>query len=471
MQSLYDRLREYGASDYYGFHMPGHKRRGIPGTELPCEIDITEIDGFDDLHHAGGILKESQELAASVYGAEESRFLVNGSTVGILSAILGSTDRGDRILMARNCHRSVYHAVYLNCLDPIYVYPVFDGGLQLNTDVPACAVRAALEEYPDIRVAVVTSPTYDGVISDIEGIADAVHERGGLLIVDEAHGAHLGFHPYFEKNSLAKGADIVIHSVHKTLPALTQTALLHMQGNRADREKVFRYLDMLQSSSPSYILMAGIDSCIHLLSGRAEELFDPYVRQLARLRTALGSLGHFKLLETECYDRSKLVIASDGRGIAGMELYQMLLERYHIQMEMAAGTYVLAMTSVMDSPEGFARLEKALGEIDAGLLERPARERPLEMGGGFPVLVREMSCKEALDAGAGAQYLLWEQALGKVSAEFAYLYPPGNPLIVPGERITEEAVRTLRQYQDAGFSVHGLAKPGQIGVVPDITDR
>lgn len=440
----------------------------VPGAELPYDIDITEIEGFDDLHHARGILKDAQERAAQVYGAEETRFLVNGSTVGILSAILGSTNRGDRILVARNCHKSVYHAIAFHELRPVYLYPKFCEGMQLNAEISAAAVKEMLTEHPDIRVTVIVSPTYDGVISDIREIACAVHEQGGLLIVDEAHGAHLGFHPYFEKNALAKGADLVIHSVHKTLPALTQTALLHVRGSRADRKKVFRYLDMLQSSSPSYVLMAGIDNCIHLLDEQAEELFEPYVRRLAELRKSLGGLKCLRLLETECYDRSKLVISVNGCGMTGKELYGLLLEKYHLQMEMAAGTYVLAMTSVNDSPQGFVRLEKALKEIDAELVKRAVSREPESAAEAVPAPVWNMDCAEALatgDKAGGAEFLAWESAVGRVAAEYAYLYPPGSPLIVPGECVTREIAALLARYQRAGFSIEGLERDGQIKVL------
>lgn len=229
MYNIFDKLKNYSDSDYYAFHMPGHKRNLdlMDGTS-PYRIDITEIDGFDDLHHAEGILKEAQERAAEVYHADETHFLVNGSTVGILSAILGTTEKGDSILVARNCHKSVYHAIYLNELDPVYLYPKFDTELGLSTEIDAEDVQKALEEHPKIRAVMIVSPTYDGVVSDIEKIAEIVHEAGCLLIVDEAHGAHFGFDPYFPESANMYGADLVINSLHKTLPALTQTALLHV---------------------------------------------------------------------------------------------------------------------------------------------------------------------------------------------------------------------------------------------------
>ena len=188
MDTLYDRLKAYSESDYYGFHMPGHKRnKKYVNAGLPCQWDITEIEGFDDLHHAEGILKDAQERAAEVYRAEETHFLVNGSTVGLLSAILGVTEREDTILVARNCHKSVYHAIDMNELRPVYLYPEFDSQAGLNTKVSVDDVEKALVENPKIRAVVIVSPTYDGVVSDVKAIAETVHKRGIPLIVDEAH--------------------------------------------------------------------------------------------------------------------------------------------------------------------------------------------------------------------------------------------------------------------------------------------
>lgn len=472
---LYKKLYEYNQSDYYGFHMPGHKRNvRAAGIDLPYGIDITEIDGFDDLHHADGILKEAQERAAFIYGADETRFLVNGSTVGILSAILGSTEKGDRILAARHCHKSVYHAICLNELCPCYLYPEFEEEIHLNTEISVSAVRTALMEYPDIKAVMIVSPTYDGVVSDIEGIAEAVHEKGIPLIVDEAHGAHFGFHPYFPENALSKGADIVIHSVHKTLPSLTQTALLHIRGDIANRDRIFRYLDMLQSSSPSYVLMASIEHCIRMLEERREALFVPYVERLVKIREDLKTLKCLELLETRQYDRSKLVISTGVTGISGKELYQILLNEYHLQMEMAAGTYVIAMTSVADTEEGFERLRRALFEID----ERFCMQKncDIDILNRLPGNEQVMTIADALmmaDERAGSRASVrvrWQQAEGMISAEYAYLYPPGSPLIVPGERISHDAVRLLERYDAAGFSIEGPKCAGQIEVL-DNTHR
>ncbi len=477
MSTLYEKLSEYAASDYYGFHMPGHKRNlELMEEDLPFAIDISEIDGFDDLHHAQGILKEAQERAARVWHAEETHFLINGSTVGVLSAILGTTRKGDEVLVARNCHKSVYHALELGGLTPVYVYPGFDEGTGLCTSIAVEDVREALLREPRIKAVVITSPTYDGVVSDVAGIAKAAHERGIPLIVDEAHGAHFGFSDYFPKNANQLGADLVIHSLHKTLPALTQTALLHINGTLVNRDRVWSYLDKLQSSSPSYVLMASIDSLAALLEREKTALFNTYTTRLENLRDVLGDLTHLKLVKPDVeagafeYDRSKLVISVKGAGISSRSLYKRLLQEFRIQMEMTAGTYVLGMTSVADTPEGIERLAEALFAIDGQLLARDdVRIHGSEtLPGKPPEAAAAYACwqiNQLQDTGAGrTESVRLEDSIGNISAEYAYLYPPGSPLLVPGERITKAVVEQLTWYEKQGFAVEGLKTPGRIEV-------
>ena len=464
MASLYDKLIEYNKSDYYGFHMPGHKRNEkMFGTRLPYGIDITEIDGFDDLHHAETLIKDQEERAAHLYKAEETHFLVNGSTVGILSAILGVTNRGDKILVARNCHKSVYNAMELNGLRPIYIYPEYEKDLQINGEVSGEKIEILLNENPDIKAVMIVSPTYDGVLSDVEKIAQIVHKRGIPLIVDEAHGAHFGFHPYFPENSNVKGADIVIHSVHKTLPSLTQTALIHINGEIVDREKVRKYLHMLQSSSPSYILMASIDRCMELLESEGDTLFELYVQRIDVLRTELQGLKHLEILQTEQFDRSKFLISVKKTGITSKKLADILLHTYHLQMEMTGGTYVLAMTALGDTKEGFERLKRALFEIDQSLSDEKQEDHlPVEL----PKLPLVCTNEEIERKKCGNEELiLWKASIGRISTEYAYVYPPGIPLIVPGEQITQEAIQVLALYAELGFSVEGIKVENYIGVL------
>lgn len=475
--NLYENLKDYSNTDYYGFHMPGHKRnKNLTGCDFPYGIDITEIEGFDDLHHAQGIIKEAENKAAALYHAEETFYLVNGSTAGILSAVMGCTMRGDKILIARNCHKSVYHAVFMNGLKPIYVYPRFYEEAELNGPLSPSDVEDLLSQNQDIKAVVITSPTYDGVVSDIKAIADVVHRKEIPLIVDEAHGSHFGFHPYFPENSNVCGADVIIHSLHKTLPALTQTALLHMNGRLADRKKIKQYLQMLQTSSPSYVLMASMDVCIELLSKEGGKLFEEYTAMLRKMRSKLKEMKHLKLIETD--DKSKLVVSVKGTGMSGRQLYKKLLNQYHLQVEMAAGSYVLGMTSVGDTQEGMRRLTNALSEIDGLLGRGNVKKFQLTQGGemkdqvnfSLPKLRQiytSAEIDELINCNLGSKVisLQWKSAEGKISAEYAYVYPPGIPLIVPGEEISGEIVSLICKYEALGFSVEGPQRKGRIGVL------
>ena len=482
---LYRKLREYGESDYYGFHMPGHKRQ-LGYFENPYKFDITEIDGFDDLHHPekDGVLTRAQERAAGLYGAEETHFLVGGSTAGILSAISGCARRGGRILMARNCHRSVYHAAELGGLEAEYLYPqqIASPGINgpvLPEDVErALTEKAAFSEQEKGRYAreaagwfqavVITSPTYDGICSDVRAIAKICHRHEVPLIVDQAHGAHFPFSDYFPEDAVSAGADVVIHSVHKTLPSLTQTALLHIQGRLADRERIRHFLSVYQSSSPSYILMASIDACMELLETKGEALFREHAQLLEIFREGCRDLEALRLYGAErapYFDRSKLLIATERAGITGGRLSGLLLERYHLQLEMSAPDYAVGIASIADTESGFARLNRALYELDRELAEgsRQGREKEktwMDAGrlssGGLPRPRAALTAGEALEREKESRPL--SKCAGRLAGAYVYLYPPGIPLLVPGEEITEQAIGRIEKWLAAGFPVQGLAE-------------
>lgn len=479
MEYLHDKLVEYSRAGYYGFHMPGHKRNlSVLPADIPYAIDITEIDGFDDLHHARGIIMEAQDRAAKLYHAEETHYLINGSTVGILSAVLGSTNWGDRIIMARNCHKSVYNAVYLNGLRAVYVYPDKIPGTDICGPVTVSQIASQLCAYPDAKAVVITSPTYEGIVSDIAGIAEKVHEYGIPLIVDEAHGAHFGFHLYFPKNSNDLGADLVIHSLHKTMPSLTQTALLHMNGVIADREKIRRHLHMLQSSSPSYILMSSVDECVRLIQEKQQSLFNAYVDRLIQVRQKLLNLKHLKLFEVPLYDRSKLVISTNNlecnfkketKKYTGKLLGDELNSKYLIQMEMTLPQYVVGMTSVCDSESGMKRLVHALFEIDSNLAKQNVNEIFHAKRTGDQSTMKnnvlEFSTREINTLTCKKIYVPYADLEGKISTEYAYVYPPGIPLIVPGERVSGETASCLQQYDASGYCIEGTKVKGKIEVL------
>ena len=495
---LLERLTEYAGSDAYPFHMPGHKRREIPdgipgGFPDPYGIDITEIDGFDNLHHAEGILKDAMETVAAIYGADRSWYLVNGSTCGILSAVFAATENGGKILTARNCHKAVYHAICLNRLEAEYLYPEEITEFRINGGIRAGDVRKALEKdamrcagnsgdvrgkITKIQAVLITSPTYEGVVSDIRAVADAAHEYGIPLIVDEAHGAHLEYADQchsFPKSALEYGADIVIQSLHKTLPCFTQTAILHVKGKLVDQDRISRYLSMFQTSSPSYLFMAGMERCIRYMDGDGRNEMIRYEKRLERFMERMEGLQVLEVLDREIcgkyrtvagWDPSKIVVSTmRAEDFHGEELAETLRRKYHLEMEMTAPEYVIAMTSLMDTEEGFERLGTALLEIDgvlrrrmeSGRKEKAASETPEGLESKLSHPVRRMLICEAMDA--DTERTAFQDTVGKVSAEFVYLYPPGIPIIAPGEVFTDAIVEKIMAYKAAGLLVQGPADP------------
>ena len=482
---MYQQLISYGESDVYPFHMPGHKRRALSFPN-PYTIDITEIDGFDNLHHAEGLIREAEERAAKLYGADRSYYLVNGSTCGLLAAICAAARRGDKVLAARNCHKAVYHAISMQGLAAEFLYPAITRG-DLQGQITAAQVEEALTKHPDIAVVILTSPTYEGIVSDVAAIAACCHAHGAALIVDEAHGAHFGFGAGFPENAVRLGADAVIMSLHKTLPSFTQTALLHCNGTRIDPGRVARYLGVYETSSPSYLFMAGMDACIDLIREQGAELFAEYRRRLDAFYrdtadlTQLHVMRREDLCKEEAYDwdDSKLIIYAGTMG--GEALHQELLGHYHLQMEMVSADYVLGMTSLMDTDEGMRRLVTALHEIDeknrrmAEPHETAEENRKTELDGevpeaGFTARMyrenpRRMQIYQALDL--PYREVPFDEAVGKMAADYVYLYPPGIPLIVPGEIITEEFIRHIRECRERKLNVEGQGNlaPGRIKIV------
>lgn len=455
--NLYEKLEAYRESDYYPFHMPGHKRNtDFLQAGNPYGIDITEIDGFDNLHAPEGIIREEMERARKLFGAEETYFLVNGSSCGLLAAISACASHGEEILVARNCHKSVYHAILINELKPFYIYPQMDDILGINLGILPEDVDNFLKTHESVKTVVLVSPTYEGVVSDIRGIAKVVHGHGGILIVDEAHGAHFPFHAQFPASAVSCGADIVVQSVHKTLPAFTQTALAHVQGERVERKRFQRFLSIFQSTSPSYVLMAGISRCLTFLEQEGGQRFAAYVGELKAFYEKARELRRIDVLDwVQGFERdiSKLIISVKNTSMTGSQLYGILLHRYHLQMEMAQDTYALAMTSVLDTAEGFERLFLALWELDGELVEKlgEGRKRP-----SFSQRELVLSPYQASLRKTG--WLPLEASEGKIAGDYIYLYPPGIPLLCPGERIDGDCLTWISYYESMGLRLHGISE-------------
>ncbi len=426
MQSLKQLLEQYRQQNILPMHMPGHKRNPELApylNHLSEQWDITEIQGFDNLHGAQGILKEAMERATKHWESDRSRFLVNGSTCGILAGIRALTKRGDQILVARNCHKSVFHAIELCGLQPVFLLPPLMktglfGSLQPEQ------VEEKLKEYSDIKLVVVTSPTYEGVISDIFSICNIAHQRNIPVLVDEAHGAHLGFHPYFSGGAVKAGADVVVQSLHKTLPSLTQTAILHTNGSQVNAKRLDHELSVFETSSPSYLLLASIDGCMGQLR---EEYFTPWEQALKLFYQATASLKNLCILqktkEQFLRDPSKIVILSKN----GIRLGEELRKR-KIEPELIAPSFVLAMTGMGDTPKTLQALADALLEIDRLNLDEMKTD-PLVPRLPQLVMLPEQALEQEFE------FIPPNKAKGRISAEYIWAYPPGIPLLIPGEQI------------------------------------
>lgn len=434
---LFEKLQKHSQSGAQVFAMPGHKGRGLFAWDW--RMDVTELFGLDNLHQAQGVIAQAQEKAAALRGADGAFFLVNGSSGGLMAAVLAVAGPGEEILVARNCHVSVFRGLMLAGAEPVYVEPAQEAGIPRG--ISADAVATALSEHPQAKAVVVVSPTYEGFCSPIPELARLCHDRGLPLIVDAAHGAHFGYHPVFPQSALAQGADVVVESWHKTLPAPTQSSVLFYQGSRVDRDRLQGALRLTQSTSPSYFLMGALDRCRAFLETEGPAAFAAYAESLLALREKIQGLGFPKLLPTD--DVGKLVF------LTGPWLEEALREQ-QIFLEAAWPTHCLAMTSVADRPEDFDRLFEALSALPAQPTEAALAVPPC------PLPPRRLSLREAFFApGEGVPLA---EAAGRVALDFLVPYPPGIPLVCPGEEITPAAVAHLQGVLLAGGSVVGLEK-------------
>lgn len=418
-------------------HMPGHKRNvALLGDDLPYSIDVTEIDGADDLHdpEGSGIIGSLCEKYASLYGAKSARPLVNGSTCGILAGIRTLTKPHDTVIVARNCHKSVWHAIELCDLTPVCILPQIIEEHGICGAVTADAVKDAFGRAPEAVAVILTSPTYEGVISDVPAIAEVCKKHSAALFVDAAHGAHLGFSEHFP--DFPRGADIAVTSLHKTLPALTGTAL-GLVFNEKYSSRFARNLGIFETSSPSYILMSSIAKCADILSdGKA--LFDNY---RATLDEFYESTKPKKLSLITTDDVGKISISTRGTTFTGSSLAEELRKRFHIEPEMVHSDYLLCMTSVCDTADNLTALARAIMTLDGEAEYSDARTYPSFITKLPPVVI------PLADA-------VWLDLAGRedISDAYVWVYPPGIPLLLPGEMITDEIKNHLEMLKNSGIS-------------------
>lgn len=458
MKSLYDELKKYSEKGICSCHMPGHKGSGVQAmSDEYASIDQTEAEGLDDLHDPQGIIKEAEDHAAKVLGSEETYFLINGSTAGILASVSTCVKPGGKLVLCRGCHKSAYNAMQLGNMRPGYIFSELLTDPVMEDAAKAEDVRKALDENPDAEAVLIVSPTYEGRMSDIGSIAEVVHLRGIPLIVDEAHGAHLSFTESSGSDAIRWGADLVIQSVHKTLPAPTQTAVISVNGNLVNREKLKKYLSVFQSSSPSYPLMAMIDGCVRYMSENAQGLIPAFHDNFEYLLNRLSGCDKLYVkpsledLAQGRADYGKLLICTDRFGTDGQKLAEILRNEYLIEPEMMAPGYVLLMLTVCDTKQVFDKVADAVLGIDKKL---PGGQMAHIITSGVPVPVQVMSLRDAFESEYEECEL--ETAAGRVSTEIICMYPPGSPILAPGELISEKHVEILKEYTGLGINIKGI---------------
>ena len=501
--SLYHDLIEYTNKQYTPLHMPGHKRNPLFLQPDAYKSDITEIPGFDSLYEESGPLLALKERVQRLYHSENSFLLVNGSTGGLLTAIRSATKRGDTVLMARNCHCAVYHAIRMFGLHAEYIQPDYDiygiaEGIRLEqiqqvlecnatSDSPTAETPPTLTDKRPSLV-ILTSPTYEGRISELKAIADYLHEQNIPLLVDEAHGAHLSLHPTFEGSAVAAGADLVVQSLHKTLPALTQTALLHVNGPLVSLDRVRTNFKMLQTSSPSFLLLSSVDQCISALEERAEALFSALQKNLTRFYEKTKSMKRLHVIAPTKYnmtqpsadtapqpvpstcDPSRIVVTTPAT-LTGLQLAERLKKDFGIELEASAPRHIIAITGIADTEETFERFAKALLAIDAELALKQtsdlqtifpstdfqtveSTQHSTDNYVHYPAIPKAVYDSYAVED-APVESLPYSACEGRISAEFLYLYPPGIPMLVPGERISAELLDCIEHLLKNNFSLYG----------------
>lgn len=459
--SIAEALEKYCSSDVLPMHMPGHKRNTEKFPQLAllgAGLDITEIPGFDDLNNPTGMFLESESLAAKFSGSLRSIFLTGGATLGILASMLYALKGGGECLAARNCHKSVFSALEITGADASFVMPCMDRRRGIFTSVRPDDIENALRDNEKISLVVITSPTYEGIVSDIGAIADICHRHGAILLVDEAHGAHFGLGG-FPRSAVKSGADIVVRSYHKTLSSLTQTAVLEICSDRIDSDELRRTVSMLSSSSPSYLLSASLDLCVRYLCENGERDANGWLSCLRELDNKSRALKRLELYifpddgEGIIKDPSKIIISDRFGEISGIELAEALRADYGIELEMSRPGYALAMTGLGDTPESVNRFYRAVSDLDDKLKPREGKAQD-----DIPVIClpqREMSIRRALSLDSVRAPL--EAAIGKISAEYVFVTPPCVPIVIPGEVITADAVRLIRAGGGISSSSGGIS--------------
>lgn len=457
------------------FRIPGHRLdRGISskwtdrvGKEV-FAYDVTETPFTDDLHSPEGAIEEAQELLRELYHADKSFFLVNGTTCGNEAMLLSAAFEGQEVMIARNAHKSAMMGLIMSGAKPVYIMPEILDERGLQGGITPEQVRCTFNEHPNCKALFLVSPSYYGIVSDLKAIADICHEYGAMLLVDEAHGGHLYFHEALPKGALEQGADMCVQSMHKVTGALTQASVLHMKSQLVEIERLITNLHIVQSTSPNYLLMTSLDCARYELAMHGTEMMKQALELAENARKRINEIEGFSCMGQEVIgqagvadvDRTRLVISAKKLGFTGFALEETLFERYAVNMELADYENVLAIVTYANTKEELERLIKACEEIaqEYGKRDKMTCEQPQLP----PIPEQVYTPRQAYFA--KTQEIVWQQAVGEISAEMIAPYPPGIPIIYPGERITQEVWDYLEKFRREKRHIHG-SRDGRLEII------
>lgn len=455
---VFDALKNLVEENSVSFHMPGHKGKNtlVNWGEYIPSIDTTEVEGLDNLLEPRGIIQESQDLTAKVFGAKATYYGVNGSTGSNYVALATITKPGDKVLIQRNCHKSIYNALILNRLNPVYIYPNYNENFNVLTGLYPEDIEQILTEQPDIKAVVLTYPNYYGVCSDLTKIADIIHKHNKILMVDEAHGPHMGFSEKLPVSALKAGADIVIHSTHKTLPSFTQTSMIHVGTDRIDLNKLRDRYQLYTTTSPSYLFTASNEIAAAFMdSDEGREKLNWNVEKCEEVIKRLNAIDRVEVFTGDPSDETiyskdltKILISIDG--IRGSQIKKRLKKEYNIRLEMSDYYYALIFATLMNEEEDYEKLIAAIEDM--------AKKSEFEEINYVNI---NMPTPKIIKNPADAYYskkmqVGLKEAIGRIAAAPIIPYPPGIPLIVPGEEFTKDIYDHILFLMDNGIEIVGL---------------
>ncbi|HEY9893173.1 MAG TPA: aminotransferase class I/II-fold pyridoxal phosphate-dependent enzyme [Candidatus Sericytochromatia bacterium] len=476
---LLDALRASAHKAHAPFYAPGHKRgQGIPAPLLELlgasvfSADLPELPDLDNLFAPQGVIQEAQELAAAAFGADETWFLVNGSTVGIVAAILATCGTGDKIILPRNIHQSAIAGLILSGAIPVFINPEYDISNNLAHSITPTAVAKALQQNPDAKAVMIVYPTYHGVCGDLKAIAQIVHHHHIPLLVDEAHGPHFAFHADLPKSALSVGADLTVQSTHKVLGAMTQASMLHTQGNRVDRQRVNKALQLLQSTSPSYLLLASLDAARQQMALHGQKLMTRTLQLATEARNKISKIPGLSVLEPIktpgffALDQTRLTVKVADLGLSGFEVDEIFHKQLGIIAELPTLQHLAFIISLGNIEADIKHLVQAFTTITQekyhpksltylqSLFQQWKADLLFIHPSSFTIRP-SLSPREAFFA--PTETIPIDETLDRICAELVCPYPPGIPTLMPGEMINPAALEYLQQVLRLGGSITGCS--------------